>query len=182
MRQPRVEGPCGKLDHWSARRGGRHSLVLAGDGRPLARRGALGAGRRSRGRVSSSAEIAAPLRPPPRPRLRPRCRRPPAVRPALARTSPPLVDRPMAGQPTAPGLLGRPLPVDATEVDGHRVGDRRRRRELAAGVRRSDHHDVQRRLEFAAQRRPDVGERPVLRWRQGDRQRHRQARCRPAAR
>ena len=47
--------------------------------------------------------------------------------------------------------------------------------ELLAGVDRGADHDVDRRLELAAERRPDVGEPPVLRRRQPDRERNRQS-------
>ncbi len=70
--------------------------------------------------------------------------------------------------------LPRGPAVRATETDTRRHLDRRPGVEALAGVQRCAHHDVDRGLELSSQRRPDVGEGPVLRGRQRDRDRYRQ--------
>ena len=72
----------------------------------------------------------------------------------------------------APASRPRRCPTTATRGGGR---DRRAGLALLPGRRRRRDDDVQRRLELAAERRPDVGERAVLRRRQAHGQRHRQA-------
>ena len=68
-----------------------------------------------------------------------------------------------------------PLPPDVAAavdevggVDGEALLDGRPGRVLPTGPHRGEHHQVQRRLQLAAERRPDVREGPVLRRRQAD--------------